>query len=222
MRRQKDFKETIEDYLKQERYSQAAFARALQYRPAQFNKWLSGENKIPYDVVRQICCFLSLDKHQQVHLFELAGYALPEWVEDLLSNEQFHPIAGDGLIIDLSLVGAYIGKSQELQATEQGEKPIPGTENREEFAIIQMKGWVRLKGQSFHEATKQRISRWHGRLWKIENNTTLHFVVDVETDSKEIGTFTMYCDEEVVTGSFSSGRNNQRFIYEFWARKVGP
>jgi len=119
-----------------------------------------GVNKIPYKVVRDICSILKLDKRQQVRVFALAGYPLPAWVEELLSTPS--PIVGeDGLVFDPSIIGHYVGESQEQHATAEGNKPIPGAENIKRFAIERVQGWVRITGRSFHKTTEKRVSTFN-------------------------------------------------------------
>jgi len=74
------FRQEVEMCLAREERSQAFLARRLGHLPETFNKWLVGENRIPYEVVGQICKFFELDSQQQVLLFDLAGYPLPAWV----------------------------------------------------------------------------------------------------------------------------------------------
>lgn len=81
------FKQRIEDCLKEDQRSQAWLARKLGYSPAQLNKWLKGENRIPYGEVDRIAKLLKFDRGEQIELFALAGYPLPSWVSQALSDD---------------------------------------------------------------------------------------------------------------------------------------
>lgn len=218
----KDFKELVEKYLRQEGHSQAYFAEKLGYRPDRLNKWLLGVNKIPYGAVCKICSALHLDKRQQVQLFALAGYPLPKWVADVVTVAEPHPRLGtEGVLgFDPALMGNYEGESQEQEVINNKNEPIPDTENIEQFSIDLMKGWVRITGESFLKTTKKRASTWHGRLWKVENENTLYFAIELDTGNRELGTLILTCQNGKATGWFYSGRDNRRLIYEFGAKKV--
>lgn len=73
-------KKAIELALARGDLSQAQLARRLGYKPDRFNKWLVGQNRIPFEVVGQVCDALGLSPQDQVHLYRLAGYPLPSWV----------------------------------------------------------------------------------------------------------------------------------------------
>ncbi len=87
------FKQRIEDRLKEDQRSQAWLARKLGYSPAQLNKWLKGENRIPYGEVDRICKLLKFERSEQIDLFDLAGYPLPSWVSQALSDDLSTPSA---------------------------------------------------------------------------------------------------------------------------------
>lgn len=220
----KDFKALIEEYLCQEGHSQAYFAKKLGYSPDRLNKWILGVNKLPYEAVCKICSTLNLSKRQQVQLFTLAGYPLPNWIEDMLSVVESNRLteAEDEFDFDPAIVGVYEGESQEQQSINNKNELIPGTENIERFSIDLVRGWVRITGRSFHKTGRKRVSTWHGRLWKVENGNTLSFAIELDTDTRELGTLILTCENGEAEGWFYSGRDYRRFIYEFWAKKVEP
>ena len=63
----------------------------------------------------------------------------------------------DGLAFDPSIIGHYVGESQEQHATAEGSKPIPGAENIERFELERVQGWVRITGRSFDKTTEKRV-----------------------------------------------------------------
>ena len=85
------FKQRIEDRLREDQRSQAWLARKLGYSPAQLNKWLKGENRIPYGEVDRICKLLKFERFEQIDLFALAGYPLPSWVSQVQIDERSMP-----------------------------------------------------------------------------------------------------------------------------------
>lgn len=87
------FKQRIEDRLKEDQRSQAWLARKLGYSPAQLNKWLKGENRIPYGEVDRIAKLLKFEHGEQIDLFALAGYPLPNWVSKALIDDGSPPSA---------------------------------------------------------------------------------------------------------------------------------
>ena len=87
------FKQRVEARLKEDQRSQAWLARKLGYSPAQLNKWLKGENRIPYGEVDRICKLLKFDRSEQIELFALAGYPLPNWVSQALIDDLSTPSA---------------------------------------------------------------------------------------------------------------------------------
>jgi hypothetical protein len=91
------FKQRIEDRLKEDQRSQAWLARKLGYSPAQLNKWLKGDNRIPYSEVDRIAKLLKFERSEQVELFALAGYPLPSWVSQTLIDDPSAPSTQGGL-----------------------------------------------------------------------------------------------------------------------------
>ncbi|MFN8495671.1 MAG: helix-turn-helix transcriptional regulator [Caldilineaceae bacterium] len=218
----KDFKALIEEYLRQEGHSQAYFAKKLQYTPDQLNKWLLGVNRIPYDAVRKICCSLNLSKRQQLQIFALAGYPLPKWVEEMLvmAESQPFPASEDELGFDPLIIGKYEGESQEYRFSAEDTIAVPGTENIERFSIEHAKGGVAITGRSFKKTTRIKVSTWNGRLWNVENENTLYFGIELDAGSREICTLIIRCENEAAEGWFYTGRDHQRLIYKFDAKKV--
>jgi hypothetical protein len=106
------FKQRIEDRLKEDQRSQAWLARKLGYSPAQLNKWLKGDNRIPYGEIDRIVKLLKFDRGEQIELFALAGYPLPNWVSQALIDDPGPP----------SILGKLASATQDLvrfPSTEQ-------------------------------------------------------------------------------------------------------
>jgi hypothetical protein len=64
------------------------------------------------------------------------------------------------------------------------------------------------------------LGRWTGRLWKVENNTTLYFGIEVDLDSREYGTLIIWREHEGVRGWSYTGRGQRRMNYRLWAKKL--
>jgi len=220
--RKQAFKETIAEYLAQKDRPEAWLARRVGCSATRFNKWVAGDNRIPYDVVQQICDILKLDKLQQIDLFDLAGYPLPSWVKNLAMAEYHSGSVDDTyeLIIDLSIVGHYEGESQNYLPTEEGIQPIPGTEHIEQFSITRTTHGARIVGTSFDKETKKLMSTWSGHIFKVEADNTLCFGIELQQNEKEFGVFTFRYTNGLVQGWYHSAKVNSRVVYSYQARKV--
>ena len=75
-------KEIIEKNLKHEQRSQAFLAKRLGYPPDQFNRWLNGIHRIPFEVVGEIVQHFRMAPADQVAIYESAGYPMPAWVRE--------------------------------------------------------------------------------------------------------------------------------------------
>lgn len=79
------FEQTFREYLKRERYSQAALARALHVSRSTVSKWITGENRVAYETLFEICELLELSDGERIDFFTLAGY------EFFLHNQESAP-----------------------------------------------------------------------------------------------------------------------------------
>lgn len=78
-------KQIVETNLKHEQRSQAYLAKRLGYLPDQFNRWLNGVNRIPYEVVGEIAQHFRMMPADQVALYEVAGYPFPAWARECVA-----------------------------------------------------------------------------------------------------------------------------------------
>jgi hypothetical protein len=79
-----NFGHTVRRHLEGKRLSGAWLAAQIGCSASRLNKWLNGNNQIPFVAVKKICDALGnlgmLEMSQKMELFDLAGYPLPSWV----------------------------------------------------------------------------------------------------------------------------------------------
>ncbi len=68
------FEQAFRTYLKRERYSQSALARVLHVSRSTVSKWITGENRVAYEALFEICELLGLSDAERISFFDLAGY----------------------------------------------------------------------------------------------------------------------------------------------------
>jgi transcriptional regulator with XRE-family HTH domain len=134
------FKQRIEDRLKEDQRSQAWLARKLGYSPAQLNKWLKGDNRIPYGEVDRIAKLLKFERSEQVELFALAGYPLPSWVSQALIDDPSAP----------STLGRLAGAAQDLVCFPSTEQALHYMSGRLTHAAELVCDFAWCSGQSGH------------------------------------------------------------------------
>lgn len=109
------FEELVKKYIEDDGRTQASTARILGYSRDTFNKWIRGENQIPFDVIHKLCelwDLTSLEKHQ---LYSLAGYQFDLSTED----RQLQRALKERM--DLKILGEAVYKAEALYS----EKKLP-------------------------------------------------------------------------------------------------
>lgn len=68
------FEEKFREYLERNRYTQALLAKELGFSRSTINKWITGENRTPIDMLYKICKLLDLSEEEREEFYDLAGY----------------------------------------------------------------------------------------------------------------------------------------------------
>jgi hypothetical protein len=125
------------------------------------------------------------------------------------------------LSFDHSVLGQYEGRSHSNKQTREGLEPIKDSGHIEQFTIAHNFDRVTVVGRSLDLTTRDISSRWSGGLWKIDDDGTLYFGIELTYHGeREFGTFISTIKNEKAEGFYYSGEPNTRFVSTYKAKKV--
>jgi hypothetical protein len=125
-----------------------------------------------------------------------------------------------------SFLGRYEGKSHVNQKSRRGRHSIENEDGDhiEQFEITYDSGaggQVKIVGYSRNINTREMESRWSGGLWKIDDDGTLYFGIELTYQGqREFGTVIATILDQTAQGYYYSGEPNTKSTSSFTARKV--
>jgi hypothetical protein len=91
----------------------------------------------------------------------------------------------------------------------------------EQFTIERSDDRITIAGRSLDLNTYELNSHWSGGLWKVGEDGTLHFGLELNhLGSMEFGTLTVAIHGEVAEGHYYSGAPMTQFVNKYTAKRV--
>ena len=116
---------------------------------------------------------------------------------------------------DKFIAGHYVGQSVAYRDAS-GEEPKP---HIEVFTVTQNLFEAQISGLSFHRDTERFISRWTGRLFRVENNA-FYFAIELSTEKTEFGVIQASFEKTGMHGFYYSGEPKTKHAFSFSAKKI--
>lgn len=136
------------------------------------------------------------------------------------TNDSFGLTASTARINE-GIFGHYTGTSQNNKPTPKGLKRISKIVHIEQFDVTRQSERILITGRSLHQENGETATSWSGALWKIADDGTLFFGIELTSRGKrEFGTLTAVPTENGLEGYYYSGEPNSAFVSSYKATRT--
>ena len=144
------------------------------------------------------------------------AFALTSWVPQAARR-----IGADRFLLGFPYIaGKYEGRSHREKRQNGSFVRIEGGEHIERFTITQDLFETKISGQSFAPDTNSLRSSWGGRLFKIDDDDTYYFGINLTFGDSEVGVLSFKVTDGDVHGQYNSGLPGTDYAYKFSAKRV--